>query len=431
MVKPSLKTTSFKHHPVYLQKVLHVDNPFYGIKPQYQRAEVPPGGNCEVCDPTIVTGYFYEETSGQLDVALQGSGRVGTSCVRLTQTAHTTATAVYLRFADAAGNRYPINLQWARYVGMWIRAGDGDVFTSDELTFYIFTRKNNYSYANRAASMDFFEATYTDPGGGTNWYYIELDLSRLTKATGYETDNLSEVWGIGWYSADVDATDILDIDQIEFYTHGTGYGPARGNIISIPLEDGAEARTGYAMAWAETAGRANVAIENEPSFAGICVGNPSETALAADVGISAVPTTITVLDASLFETGTCQIWDDDTAAGEPLTITAVNRVTNVLTVAATVAAYTTASHARLVMLGNDVGSIKVDVMIDGIANMLCFDAGITAQEGVSIATGTGTAPDIDDGGGTSQGIMIGKATEAGETTGEVIPVLLGMPGTTA
>ena len=82
-----VKNTRFKKHSVEIDKALHVLNPYYGIKPQYQRAEVPPGGDCETVDPTVATGYFYEQTSGQLDVAVNGAGRVGTNCARLTQTA--------------------------------------------------------------------------------------------------------------------------------------------------------------------------------------------------------------------------------------------------------------------------------------------------------------------------------------------------------
>lgn len=412
------KTTHYKKHPLEVYKALHVLNPYYGIKPQYQRAEVPPGGDCET------VGDFTEQTSGQLDVDAVGSGRVGTNSIRLTQTVAASDRAVYMLLAD------PIDVRWARFVGMWYRTGAADQWDPGDITFYIFTRSAaNFLYAHRAMAIDFFEAQYID-AGAQPYRYMELDISRFTRAAGFESDNLSEVWGIGWYSEAGDNGNILEIDQIEFYTHGTGYGPARGNIVSIPLADGAQARRGYAMAWAEEAGRTNVAIDNEPSFAGICVGNPSETPLAVNVAISAVPTIISVLDASLFEIGTCRIWDDSTPAGEVLTITAVNRVTNELTVAATVAAYTIADNARVAMLGNEVGSIRVDIMKDGVTNMLCMDGSILVGEGVSIATGAGATPDIDDGGGNSQGIMIGKGLNAGATD-EVIPVLLGMPGTSA
>jgi len=410
------KATNYKKHPVEIKQQLHVMNPFYGIKPQYQRAEVPPGGDCET------VGDFTEQTSGQLDVAAVGSGRVGANSIRLTQTVAASDRAVYMLLASS------IDVRWAKYVGMWYRTGAGNQWDPGDIAFYIFTKEGNFLYANRAMAIDFFEAQYID-GGAQPYRYMELDLTRFTRAAGFESDNLSEVWGVGWYSEAGDNANILEIDQIEFYTHGTGYGPARGNIVSIPVTDTIHARKGYAMAWDETAGRTNVAIDNEPAFAGICVDNPSQTALAVDAAISAVPTTITVLDASLFNIGTCQIWDD-APNSEVLTITAVNRVTNELTVAATVAAYTIANNARLAMNGDEVGSVRVDVMIDGVANMLCMDGSIAIGEGVSIATGAGAAPDIDDGGGTSQAIMIGKGLDTGATD-EVIPVLLGMPGTSA
>jgi hypothetical protein len=183
------------------------------------------------------------------------------------------------------------------------------------------------------------------------------------------------------------------------------------------------------MAWDETAGRTNLSIGNEPAFVGICVDNPSQTQLVADVAISAVPSVIAVVDASLFSIGTCQIWDD-APNSEVLTITAVNRVTNQLTVAAVVAAYTRADNAQLNMNGDEVGSIRVDVMKDGVANMLCMDGSIAAVgEGVSLSGG-GATPTIDDGGGSSQDVMIGKALDVGATD-EVIPVLLGVAGTSA
>jgi hypothetical protein len=424
----AFKVTSYAKHPVQVKQALHVMNPYYGIKPQYQRAEVPPGGDCET------VGDFIEQTPGQLDLAPVGSGRVGTNSIRLTQTAFVTDAAVFLEFPDA------IDLRWARYVGMWYRTGVSDTWDPGDIAFYIFTRPTtvdalgaqipfNALYAQRAMAIDFFEAQYVD-AGGQPYRYMEFDLTKFTRAAGFESENLSEVWGIGWFSEAGTIANLLEIDQIEFYTHGTGYGPARGNIVSIPLTDGVHARKGYAMAWDETAGRTDLADDNEPAFAGICVDNPSQTQLAVDVVISAVPTTIVVLDASLFNIGTCQIWDD-APNSEVLTITAVNRITNELTVAATVAAYTIANNARLAMNGDEVGSVRVDVMKDGVLNMLCMDGSIGAiGEGVSMAAGAGAAPDIDDGGGASQAVMIGKSLDVGATD-EVIPILLGMPGTSA
>ncbi len=424
-----VKTTRFKKHTVEVFNALHVLNPYYGIKPQYQRAEVPPGGDCETVNPAIATGYFYEETDGQLDVALQGTGRVGTSCARLTQTLHTTATAVYLRFANAAGVRAPIDLRWARYVGMWIRAGAGNIFDPGDMHVYLYTREGDILYADRAIAIDMFYATYTDPGGAV-WSYIELELDRFTVNTGHESDNLSEVWGIGWYSDDVTPANTLDIDQIEFYTHGTGWGPARGNIISAPLVNGAIAYKGYAMRWAGTAGRVEVAGNSEPDFCGICVDNPSETRLAADFEVG--DTEIIVLDASLFEIGNARVRDDDTAAGTTVAISAVNRVTNTLTVTAIGVLYEVADDAKISMMGNQAGSIRVDIVKDGIVNMLVGDNSLGAVEGVSIELGAydvGVTPTIFDGGASSENIMIGRNTDAGADRA-VIPVLLGATGTT-
>ncbi len=408
-----VKTTRYKKHPVQISKALHVLNPYYGIKPQYQRAEVIPGGDCE-------TFSLWESEDGtQFEIVAKGP-RVGIQSLELEQLTAACDKSIYLLLTQ------PVDLRWARYVGMWYRAGGGDVFTPDDIDFYIFTREGNYLYANRAMHLDFFEEAYTDEGRSI-WRYMELDLARFTRATGYGAEDLSEVWGVGFYSKGGVNGNVLRFDQIEFYTHGTGYGPARGNIISVPLRDDVHAVKGYAMAWAETAGRVDAAIDNEPNFAGICVDNPSQTSLAVDVTISAVPTTITIVDASLFEIGTCTIWDD-APNDEVLTITAVNRVTNEITVAATVAAYTIANNARLAMIGNEVGSIRVDIVESGIVNMLCEDDSIIAAGiGVSLSE-AGAAPQIDNGGASSQGIMIGKSTEGGGAT-ELIPILLGMPGT--
>lgn len=409
------KATRYKKHPLESAKALHVLNPYYGIKPQYQRAEVPPGGDCET------VGDWAAQTVGQLDVAAVGAGRVGANSIRLTQTVAAGGTAVYLLLGQ------PVDLRYAKYVGFWFAAGAADQFDPGDLAIYIFTRSAaNVLYASRAMASDIFETQYIDSGVSV-WRYMEMELARFTRATGFETDDLSEVWGIGFQSIAGDNGNTLDVDQIEFYTHGTGYGPARGNIISVPLTDNVHAIKGYALAWDETAGRVNVAIDDEPTFAGICVDNPSETRLALDGAIG--DTAITVLDASLFEAGVATLWDD-TPSTEAVTISAVNRVTNVLTISALAADYAVADNAKIAMEGNEVGSIRVDIMESGVANMLCVDGSIVAQEGVSMAAGAGATPNIDDGGGNSQGIMIGKATEAGAAT-EVIPVQLGVAGTSA
>jgi hypothetical protein len=274
-------------------------------------------------------------------------------------------------------------------------------------------------------ALDIFETQYIDAGGSV-YRYMEMELARFTRAAGFETDDLSEVYGIGFQSIGGDNGNLIDVDQIEFYTHGTGYGPARGNIISVPLTDSVHAIKGYAMAWDETAGRVNVAIENEPAFAGICVDNPSETRLALDSDTG--DTTVTVLDASLLEIGDCTIWDDNNT--ESLAISAVNRVTNIVTLAATGNDYNVADNAKIAMEGTETGSIRVDIVESGVVNMLAEDGSIGAVgEGVSLSE-AGAAPQIDDGGASSQDVMIGKATEVATAT-EVIPVLLGMPGTSA
>jgi len=410
-----VKTTHYKRHPVEVYKALHVLNPYYGIKPQYQRAEVPPGGDCET------VGDFTEQTSGQLDVTAVGSGRVGANSIRLTQTVAASDRAVYMLLGQS------VDLSWARYVGFWYRVGAANQFDPGDISLYIFTRDaGNFLYANRAVALDIFETQYIDAGGSV-YRYMEMELARFIRATGFESDDLSEVFGIGFYSEAGDNGNYLDVDQIEFYTHGTGYGPARGNIISVPLVDNVHAIKGYALSWAETAGRVDVAIDNEPAFCGICVDNPSETRLALDGAIG--DTSITVLDASLFEPGVATLWDD-TPSTEAVTISAVNRVTNVLTISALAAAYAVADNAKIAMEGNEVGSIRVDIVESGVVNMLAEDGSIGAVgEGVSLSE-AGAAPQIDDGGASSQAIMIGKACEVATAT-EVIPVLLGMPGASA
>ncbi|MCK4266945.1 MAG: hypothetical protein KAX31_06665, partial [Thermoplasmata archaeon] len=175
-----VKTTNYRK-PLQTEGALHVLNPYYGIKPQYQRAEVPPGGDCET------VGDWTAEHA-DFTVAAVGAGRVGGNSIRLTQVTADGDRSVYLLLAQ------PIDVRWARYVGMWFRAGAADVFTNDDIAFYIFTREANFLYANRAMEIDFFETAYTDAGGNV-WRYMELDLDRFTRAAGFESDNLSEVWG--------------------------------------------------------------------------------------------------------------------------------------------------------------------------------------------------------------------------------------------
>jgi len=404
-----IKKTKYTKHPVEIQQQLHVLNPFYGIKPQYQRAEVPPGGDCNT------VGDFTEQTSGQLDVVASADPRVGANSIKLTQTVAAGGTAVYMLMSG------PLDLSWARYVGMWFKGGNADQFDIGDIYFYIFTKEGNYLYANRARAIDFFEVQKICAGTAV-WNYKELDLDRFVKASGYEGDLLKEVWGIGWQSVAGDNGNTLNIDQIEFYTHATGYGPARGNIISIPLVDDVHAVPGYGIAWDHTAGRAAVSADNEPDFAGICVGNPSITRLSADSGAAA--TSITVVDASLFEPGKATIWDDSST--EALTILTVNKVTKTLTFTALGNAYTVAAFAKIAMEGNEKGTIRIDVLIDGVVNMLCDASNQPAAADAVSCASAGATLDIDDGGGAdNSGFVIGKATESPGAL-EHTPILLGV-----
>ena len=416
MGKPSLKTTSFKHHPVYIQKVLHVDYPFYGPKPQYQRAEIIPGGDCQAVD-----GIFHEQTSGQLDVALEaGGGRDGVdNAVRLTQTVAACDRAVYLRIVDSSSNLISVDLSWTKYVGMWVKVESGKTFSPADLAFYIFTKEGNYLYANRAMHIPFFETAYTNTNNV--WRYIELELARFTRATGYGGDKLDEVWGIGWYSEAGTAGNHVDIDRIEFYTHGTDLGPARGLIMSAPLLDGIHTQRGYGLRWDENSGRLDHSNVGDFSFAGVCVGNPSRTRLTIDFEVA--DTSIMVLDASLFEIGSAHIWDNDTLAGETVVISAVNRITNVLTVTAIAEDYLVTDDAKIAMIGDEEGTIRADFIVDGVVNLEAAQ-GILQGYGCVCAT-EGNAPlTLNEAASNEEGKTIGKAVIAATAGDEHFPVKL-------
>ena len=408
MGKPSLKTTNFKQHPVYIQKALHVDNPFYGLKPQYQRAEIIPGGDCNtVADFTAPSAAFT--------VAASGDARVGTNSILLTQVDASTTASVYLLLSG------PIDLGWAKFVGMWLKGGANKTYDPADIYLYIFTKAGNYLYANRARSIDFFPAQYL-PGATPRWIYKEFDLEDFAIATGYEGDKLNEVWGIGWYSATGDNTNTLNIDQIEFYTHGTTKGPARGLIMSAPLYDDIHAERGYGLAWNEFSGRVDHSATDDYAFAGICVGNPSRTRLSQDV-TGGTDTTLHVIDASLFRPGKATI-NDDSVAMESVTITAVNTITKTLTLSTAITgSFTVANNAYACMEGNEEGTTRVDFVVNGVVNLQAAQA-VLQGYGCTCAA-AGDAPlTVNQAAAGEQGQIIGKAVMAASGTGEYFPVNL-------
>ena len=425
MVKPSLKTTSFKHHPVYLQKVLHVDNPFYGPKPQYQRAEVVPGGDCDTIGDFTAEGTGFTKDVG-------GAGRSGADqTVLLEQVTPTSDESVYLEFKNAAGTEISVDLSWARFIGMWFKGDAGDTYDPGDVALYIFTRKGYYLYANRSRAIDFFPAAYTP--GAALWTYKEFALSDFTIASGYGGDRLKEVWGIGWRSHEGDANNKLIIDMIEFYTHGTGLGwtaqgdggPARGLIMSAPLQDGIYARRGYGLGWDEAYGRVNICADNDRAFAGVCVSNPSRTYLSQDA--DATDTEFFVVDASLLIPGVAEMFEGDTpATTETPTITAVNTVTNKITVSTGLThSYTTDGKAFIYMGGNETGNIRVDFLVNGPVNLEASDT-ITIGHDCSCSH-TGEALTVDDD-ASKQDESIGRAILSASADGEQFPVLLGIRG---
>lgn len=408
MGKPRLKTTNFKRHPVYVQKSLDVDNPFYGPKPQYQRAEIIPGGDCNT------VGDFTAE-SAAFTVTASGDARVGTNSILLTQVDTTTTASVYLLLSG------PVDLSWSKYVGMWLKGGANLQYDPTDVYFYFFTRSENYLYANRARSLDFFPAQYL-PGANPRWIYKEFDLGDFALATGYEADKLDEVWGIGWYNAGGDNANTLNIDQIEFYTHGTTRGPARGLIMSAPLYDDIHAERGYGLAWNEFSGRIDHSTADDYAFAGICVGNPSRTRLSQDV-TGGTDTTLQVINASLFRPGKATV-NDDSVAMESVTITAVNIVTKTLTLlTAITGSFTVANNAYICMEGNEEGTIRVDFVVDGVVNLQAAQA-VLQGYGCTCAA-AGDAPlTVNQAAANEEGQTIGMAIMAAAGAGEYFPVKL-------
>ena len=409
MVKPNLKTTNFKKHPFYVQKLVDVDHPFYGPKLQYQRAEVPPGGNCE--DDSLFTAEDAAFTVGP-----SGDARLGSESILLTQVDVTTPASIYL---EPVG---PIDLSWAKFVGMWFKGGSNLQYDPGDIYFYIFTKKANYLYANRAWRIDFFPAQHL-PGVTPRWIYKEFSLEDFTKAAGYGGDKLDEVWGFGWYQATGDNGNTLNIDQIEFYTHGTTKGPARGRIMSAPLYDDVHAERGYGLAWNEYSGRLDHSIEDDLAFAGICVGNPTRTKLSKDV-TGGTDTTLQVVNASLLRPGNATVHDDSAIAMETVLITKVNILTRIVTLdAAITGSFTTAENAYICMEGNEEGNIRVDFLVDGVVNLEAKEA---ITQGYDCTCGAaGDAPlTLNEAIGDEEGQSIGKAIMAASGAGEHFPVKL-------
>jgi hypothetical protein len=397
MVKPSLKTSSFKHHPVYVQKSLHVDNPFYGPKPMYQRAEVITGGDCET------VGDWAEDATGVWDVTASGDPRVGSESILMTQSGAVAASSIYLLLDG------PVDLSWANYVGYWYKGKNAQTYAVDDIYFYIFTNSGNYVFTNAARYIDATPA-YTEPGTAV-WHYMELLLDDFTIASGYETDKLDTVWGVGFSTNTIATTETMNIDQIEFYSVGTGLGPARGLIESVPLYDDVHAIRGYGLAWNEYSGRVDISAQDDYAFAGICTGNPSRTKLSRDVtggGAGVGDTTLYLMDPSLFETGVATIMELVTPATEAVTITAVDKVSRTITVSTgiTAATFTTARNAFVCMEGNEEGTIRVDVLVDGIVNVTADE--IVNQGYGAKCEGVGSAFTVFEDNANDEGRTIGK-----------------------
>lgn len=256
MVKPNVRSTDFKNADVYVKKILHVDGAKSGPKLQYQRAEVPPGGDCET------VGDFTEEANGVWDVSAVGSSKIGANSIRMTQTGIVTGKSIYLQFSG------PKDLSWAKYLGLWYKGKAGVTYHASDLIVYLFTKKGNVLYAARTLSSGMGGYVEENPAV---WHYAEILISGMTIASGKGGEaNLKEVWGIGFCAAAMANTETMDADQIEFYTHGTGYGAARGTIMTAPILDGITVAIGNTLRWG-VGGRVDLSIDNEPAFAGIAV----------------------------------------------------------------------------------------------------------------------------------------------------------------
>lgn len=258
LVKPNLKMTEFNKHPVYSGKGAHIDGQPAGTVPQWQKAYVIPGADCET------VADWIEELSGSFDVAAVGAGRVGTNAIRLTQTVAAGDRAVYLLLSQG------IDLRWAKYIGFWYRGGAADVFTEGDIELYLFTSPTSYLRLSAYLSIDLFPGNFTEENPAV-WHYAEFAISSFTVHAATRKAALKEVWGIGFYSDAGVNGNTLDIDHIEFYTHPTGYGPARGQIKSAPIADGVTLAIGYGLSWDIGSGRVSISGNNERNFAGIAV----------------------------------------------------------------------------------------------------------------------------------------------------------------
>lgn len=397
MVKPSLKTTSFKHHPVYVQKSLHVDNPFYGPKPMYQRAEVIPGGDCEA----IATDWDTDAPADTITwLPTEGTARVDSHSLLMTKGGAVADNSIYLRLSG------PIDLSWAKFVGFWYQGKASHTYVADDIYFYIFTKYGNYAYANAARYVDPFGG-YTEQNPAV-WHYAEVDLADFIISSGYEGDKLDEVWGVGFCSHNLETTETMIIDQIEFYTIGTGKGPARGLIMSAPLFDKVHAERGYGLAWNEYSGRLDNSAQADLAFAGICTGNPTKTKLTKDVTLN-VTTTLNVVDASLLREGYASINDDDTAIENNLVITAVNKIERKVTLeTAPVRSFAVADNAYICMEGDEEGHTRVDFIVSGVVNVTAAETTINQGYGVKCEA-VGSALTVKEDDSTEEGMTIGKA----------------------
>jgi hypothetical protein len=244
---------------------------------------------------------------------------------------------------------------------------------------------------------------------------MEHRLDNFTIASGYETDKLEEVWGVGFSTNTILTTETMNIDQIEFYTVGTGLGPARGLIESVPLYDDIYAETGYGLRWNEYSGRVDISAQDDYAFAGICTGNPSRTKLSQDAtggGAGVGDTTLYLMNPSLFESGPgtrkAMLMELVTPASESVTITAVDKVSRTITVSTGITAttFTVANNAYISMEGNEEGTIRVDVLVDGIVNVTANE--IVNQGYGAKCEGIGSAFTVNELNANEEGMSVGK-----------------------
>ena len=262
-----VNSTNYANKPVSIQKQVEVGAQYAGQVMIYQRAEVPPGGDCET------VGDWTEELSGSFDITAFGSGKIGSNSIKLAQTVAAGNRSVYDLFAA------PMDLRWARYVGFWYQGGDNDIFAAGDIKLYITTDPAKVIYAD--ASMYINTDAFTEEATAV-WHYTELAIADFTVN---DNEGLRNVWAIGFYSDAGTNGNVLVVDQIEFYAYGTGYGPARGSIKAAPIADGVTVAKGDGLAWTMN-GRVKIAIDNEPEFAGIAIQAGSAVGAERGVGIA-------------------------------------------------------------------------------------------------------------------------------------------------